>query len=181
MHNLHDLFVEQLTDVHNAEKQLTKALPRMAKAAHSAKLRHAFETHLEQTREHVARIEAVFEELGEKPGHKTCAAMEGLIEEGSDMIDEAGPPEVVDAGLIAAAQRVEHYEIATYGTLRSFARSLGQNHAMALLELTLKEEQETDQLLSDLAEGEVNSEALRPEGEVEHAKSGRRTVRHSRA
>ena len=185
MQNLHELFIDQLKDVHNAEKQLTKALPKMAKAAHSPHLRNAFETHLEQTKEHVARIEAVFEELGEKPGRKTCAAMEGLVEEGSEMIEEDAPPAVLDAGLIAAAQRVEHYEIAAYGTLRSFAKSLGHASAMALLERTLKEEQETDQLLTDLAESEINAQALSVEGEGEDGASKpgrhRKATRHAKA
>src|SRR3954454_8557801 len=162
MKNLQELFIDQLKDVHSAERQLVKALPRMAKAARTAKLRKAFQDHLAVTREHVERLEAVFEEVGARPGRKRCAAMEGLVQEGEELIGEAPPPEVLDAGLIAAAQRVEHYEIAAYGTLRSYAKTLGHKGAVKLLEKTLKEEEATDKLLSELAEGGVNRDAVEP-------------------
>jgi ferritin-like metal-binding protein YciE len=153
-----------LKDVYNAEKQLTKALPKMAKAASAPSLRTAFQDHLAQTKEHVARLEAVFKELGEKPGGKTCAAMEGLVKEGSEIIEEDPAPEVLDAGLIAAAQRVEHYEMAAYGTLKSFAKILGHTKAVKLLQATLQEEEKADQLLSEIAEGEVNPNAIGTQG-----------------
>jgi ferritin-like metal-binding protein YciE len=180
MNNLQELFVDQLRDVYSAERQLTKALPKMAKAATSPNLRNAFQTHLEQTKEHVARVERVFEELGEKPGRKTCEAMEGLVEEGSELIEEGAAPEVLDAGLIAAAQRVEHYEIAAYGTLRSYARLLGHKNAAKVFDTTLKEEEKTDQLLTNLADGEINSKAVVPsDGEAGSAGAAkpRRTQR----
>lgn len=163
MENLQELFVEQLKDVHNAEKQITKALPKMAKAASSPQLRAAFVEHLAVTKEHVARLESIFEELGEKPGRKKCAAMEGLVEEGQELIEEKPVAQVLDAGLIAAAQRVEHYEIAAYGTLRAFANTLGHKNSVKLFEKTLKEEEEADKLLSNLAESEINERAVSPE------------------
>ena len=162
MKNLQELFVEQLKDVHNAEKQLVKALPKMAKAATTRALRKAFEDHLAVTKEQVTRLDSVFEEVGARPGRKKCVAMEGLVQEGQELIAEEPAPEVLDAGLIAAAQRVEHYEIAAYGTLRSYAKLLGHENAVKLLEKTLKEEEETDKLLSDLAEGGVNEKAVSP-------------------
>ena len=165
MKNLQELFVEQLKDVHSAERQLIKALPRMAKAATASALRKAFEDHLAVAREQVERLEAVFEEVGTRPGRKTCAAMEGLVQEGQELIEHSPPPEVLDAGLIAAAQRVEHYEIAAYGTLRSYAKTLGHKGAVKLLERTLKEEEATDKLLSELAEGGVNRDAVEPADE----------------
>jgi ferritin-like metal-binding protein YciE len=165
MKNLQELFVDQLKDVHNAEKQLVRALPRMAKAATAAKLRKAFEDHLAVTREQVERLDAVFEQVGARPGRKKCAAMEGLVQEGQELIEQSPPAEVLDAGLIAAAQRVEHYEIAAYGTLRSYAKTLGHKAAVKLLEKTLKEEEATDKLLSELAEGGVNRDAVEPADE----------------
>ncbi|MFO0889352.1 MAG: ferritin-like domain-containing protein [Isosphaeraceae bacterium] len=160
MQSLNELFIDQLRDVHNAEKQLTKALPKMAKAASSPNLRAAFQEHLEQTKEHISRLEKVFEELGIKVGRKTCAAMEGLVAEGKEIIEEEPAPEVLDAGLIAAAQRVEHYEIAAYGTLRSFAQTLGHAGAARVFEQTLKEERDTDEKLTSLAESEINPRAV---------------------
>src|SRR3954470_19637872 len=162
MKNLQDLFVDQLKDVHNAEKQLLKALPRMARAAGAASLRQAFEDHLAVTKQQVERLDSVFEQVGARPGRKRCAAMEGLVQEGQELIEQAPPPAVLDAGLIAAAQRAEHYEIAAYGTLRSYARTLGHQEAVKLLEQTLKEEEATDKLLSELAEGGVNRDAVDP-------------------
>jgi ferritin-like metal-binding protein YciE len=157
--SLEELFIDQLRDVHNAEKQLTKALPRMARAASSPNLRAAFQEHLEQTKEQVSRLERVFEELGVKVGKKKCAAMEGLVQEGSEIIEEEPTPEILDVGLIAAAQRVEHYEIAAYGTLRSLAQTLGHKGAAKAFELTLREERETDEKLTALAVTEINPRA----------------------
>lgn len=171
MENLQELFIEQLKDIHNAEKQLTKALPKMAKAASSPHLRAAFEEHLAVTENHVTRLEFIFAELGEKPGRKKCAAMEGLVEEGQELVQEKPVPEVLDAGLIAAAQRVEHYEMAAYGSLRAFAKMLGHKNALTLLGQTLEEEEAADKLLSKLAESEINARAVSPqEGESGTAK-----------
>ena len=159
MESLQDLFVDQLKDLYNAEGQLVKALPKMAKAASNPQLQAAFTEHLAQTREHVERLEQVFNTLGESPKGKKCKAMEGLIEEGKDMMDEDAEPEVMDAGLIAAAQRVEHYEIAGYGCVRTYARLLGNNEAARLLQKTLDEEGQTDKKLTDLAERLINVQA----------------------
>jgi ferritin-like metal-binding protein YciE len=157
---LQKLYTDELRDLYNAENQLMKALPKMAKAASSEELKDAFEKHLEQTKGHVERLEQVFEELGEKPKGKTCRAMKGLIEEGSEILKEDGEDSVIDAGIIVAAQKVEHYEIAGYGSVRTFAHLLGQNKAAELLQTTLDEEAETNQLLNRLAESIVNPEAL---------------------
>jgi ferritin-like metal-binding protein YciE len=157
--SLEDLFHEELRDIYDAERQLVKALPKMAKAASSDELRQAFEEHLDQTRGHVERLERVFELCGKKARGKTCEAMEGLIEEGANMIDADGEDMVRDAGLIAAAQRVEHYEMAVYGCLHTWARQLNNHEAADLLEQTLNEEKETDQRLTQIAEGMVNQAA----------------------
>jgi ferritin-like metal-binding protein YciE len=156
LNDLNDLLLEQLKDLYNAEGQLTKALPKMAKAAKDPQLKQAFEKHLAQTQEHVARLERVFESLGERAKGKTCHAMKGLIEEGSEAISEDAVDSVRDAALIAAAQRVEHYEIAGYGTVRTYAETLGHKDAAKLLQKTLDEEGETDKLLTRLAETCVN-------------------------
>ena len=155
---LRQLYVEELRDIYDAEKQLVKALPKMAEASTSGELRDGFEEHLKQTKGHVERLEQIFGELGEKPAGKKCKGMQGLVNEGSEFMSEDFENEVKDAGLIAAAQRVEHYEIAAYGTVRTYATILGEQNAVALLERTLKEEKETDQKLTELAEG-VNAEA----------------------
>ena len=157
---LQKLYTNQLRDLYSAEHQLLKALPKMAKAASSEDLKDAFEKHLEQTKGHVERLEQVFEELGEKPKGKTCRAMKGLIEEGSEILKEGGEDSVIDAGIIVAAQKVEHYEIAGYGGVRTFAHLLGENKAAELLQTTLDEEAETNQLLNRLAESIVNPEAV---------------------
>ena len=157
--SLQKLFVEELRDLYDAEHQLVKALPQMAEAASSPQLRAAFEHHLEQTKGHVQRLEQVFQSLGEKPSRKTCKAMKGLVEEGSEMIKEHADPAVKDAGLIAAAQRVEHYEIAGYGTVRTYAKLLRDDAAARLLQQTLDEEGETDKKLTHLAESSINVEA----------------------
>lgn len=156
---LEDLFVHELKDLHSAETQLIKALPRMAKAASSEHLREGFEHHFEQTKQHVARLEQILDSLGQSYRGLKCKAMEGLVEEGRDMIDEKAPAEVKDAGLISAAQRVEHYEIAGYGVACTFAQLLGHSEAAELLQQTLDEEKETDQKLTELARSEVNEAA----------------------
>jgi len=158
--SLKKLYIEELRDLYNAENQLLKALPKMAKAASSEQLQAAFNLHLEETKGHVKRLETIFEKLDESPKGKTCKAMEGLVEEGSEMIKEKAEPEVRDAGLIAAAQRVEHYEIAGYGTVRTYAKMLDETAAAKLLQETLDEEGATDKKLTDLAETLINREAL---------------------
>lgn len=156
---LRELYIDELKDIYNAETQLVKALPKMAKASSSDELRAGFEAHLEQTKEHVERLEQVFEMLNESPKGKKCAGMEGLVEEGSEVMKEDFEGAVMDAALIGAAQRVEHYEIAAYGTVIAFAETLGQNDQVSLLESTLNEEKETDEKLTTLA-GQINQEAL---------------------
>jgi ferritin-like metal-binding protein YciE len=160
LNTLQKLYTDELRDLYNAENQLLKALPKMAKAASSEELKEAFEKHLEQTKGHVERLEQVFEELGEKPKGKTCRAMKGLIEEGSEILQEDGEESVLDAGIIVAAQKVEHYEIAGYGSVRTFAHLLGKDKSAELLQTTLDEESETNEILNKLAESVVNPEAL---------------------
>jgi len=155
---LEDAYIEQLRDLYNAENQLVKALPKMAKAAHSEELKNGFLEHLEQTKGHVSRLEQIFEELDEKPSGKKCQAMAGLVEEGAETIDEDAVPAVKDALLIAAAQRVEHYEIAGYGTVKTFAQILGHDEAAKLLEETLQEEVETDEKLTEASQA-IDAEA----------------------
>lgn len=157
---LHKLYIEELRDLYSAENQLLKALPKMAKGASSEELAQAFETHLEQTETHMERLEEIFDELDESPKGKTCHGMKGLIEEGSEILDEEGEPTVIDAGIIVAAQKVEHYEIAGYGSVRTFARLLGEKKAEQLLQATLDEESEANELLNELAERTVNPEAV---------------------
>jgi ferritin-like metal-binding protein YciE len=158
--SLQKLFVEELRDLYSAENQILKALPKMAKTASSPQLQAAFNEHLKQTEGHVNRLETIFKRLDKSPKGKTCKAMEGLVEEGSEMMSEKGEPAVIDAGLIAAAQRVEHYEIAGYGTVRTYARLLGDTEAERLLQQTLDEEGETDKKLTALAEGTINLQAV---------------------
>ena len=158
-HNeLKELYIDELRDLYDAENRLLKALPKLAKAAGSDQLRAGFEEHLEQTKGHVSRLEEIFEALDEKPTGKKCAGMAGLIKEGHEIMDEDFSAEVMDAALISAAQRVEHYEIATYGCVSTWAQLLGESEAGALLEKTLEEEKETDQKLTELAQ-EINVEA----------------------
>jgi len=161
MESLHDLFVEELKDLYSAENQLVKALPKMAKAATAESLREAFQEHLEVTKQQVERLDRIFEGLGKSPRGKKCLAMEGLIAEGNELIQQKKEiePGVMDAGLIAAAQKVEHYEIAGYGTVRTYAKLLGEDEAAELLQETLDEEGETDEKLTALAESEINVEA----------------------
>lgn len=153
---MHDLMLAELKDIYSAETQLVKALPKMAKGAHTPSLRKAFEDHLEQTNEHVARLEQIFEHLGRSPRGTKCKGMEGLLEEGSEMLEEDGDDLVRDAGIIASAQRVEHYEIAAYGSTHAFAVLLGHTEIADLLELTLNEEKAADVLLSSIAADDVN-------------------------
>ena len=169
LESLHDLYVEELKDLYSAENQLVKALPRMAKAASHPDLQAAFEEHLEVTRGQVERLEQVFEELGEKPKGKKCVAMEGLIEEAKKLLEEDAEPAVLDAALICAAQKVEHYEIASYGCVRTFARLLGYEEAERLLQETLDEEGEADKKLNELAETAINLEAQSEDDEEETA------------
>jgi ferritin-like metal-binding protein YciE len=155
---LKKLYIDELKDLYNAENQLVKALPKMAKAASSEELRTGFEEHLEQTRGHVQRLEQIFQTLGESPKGKKCKGMEGLVEEGSEVMEEDFEGSLMDAALIGAAQRVEHYEIAAYGTVCAFAEELGDTEGASLLSETLHEEKETDEKLTKLAE-EINAEA----------------------
>jgi ferritin-like metal-binding protein YciE len=157
---LEQLYISELRDLYSAENQLLKALLKMAKAASSNELKEAFVKHLAQTRGHVERLEQIFEQLDESPKGKTCHGMKGLIEEGSEILKEDGEDSVHDAGIIVAAQKVEHYEIAGYGSVRTFANLLGKDEAAGLLQSTLDEESETNEILNRLAEGIVNPEAL---------------------
>jgi ferritin-like metal-binding protein YciE len=167
---LHDAFIEELRDSYDAEKQLVKALPKLAKAAASTDLRAAFETHLEETKGHVERLEQVFESLDEKPRGKHCEGIAGIIEEGKSIMGEEFDDATMDACLIAAGQRAEHYEMAAYGTLIAWAQSMGHTEATNLLQEILDEEKAADQKLSSLAEGGINQEAAdaaHPEDEEE--------------
>ena len=159
MDSLMDLYVEELKDLYNAENQLLKALPKMAKKAAAPELKRAFQDHLEVTKTHVNRLDGIFKGLGEKPTGKTCKAMKGLVEEGKEVIDEDGDPSVLDAALIGAAQRVEHYEMAGDGVVRTFAMQLGENKAADLLQTTLDEEGEADKKLTSIAEEVINIQA----------------------
>jgi ferritin-like metal-binding protein YciE len=159
MNSLKDLLVDQMQDLYDAEKQLVQALPKMAKAAQSEELRQGFEQHLQQTKGHVSRLEQAFQRLGVAAKGKTCEAMKGLVEEGSQMVKQWGDSDVRDAGLICAAQKVEHYEMAGYGTLCTWARMLGQHDVERLLHQTLEEEKQTDDKLTRLAELPINMQA----------------------
>jgi ferritin-like metal-binding protein YciE len=172
---LKELYVDELKDLYSAENQLVKALPKMAKAAASEELRQGFEEHLEQTKEHVARLEKIFQALDESPKGKKCVGMEGLVKEGSEVIAEDFEEAVKDAALIGAAQRVEHYEIAAYGTASEFARILGESEQVSLLEQTLQEEKETDQKLTELGK-EINPQA----NQQPEAKKSDKTRKHTK-
>ncbi len=158
MKDLNELFLEELADIYDAEKQLIRALPKMAEQANAPELQGSFEDHLEQTTEHVRRLEEVFELFEVKPKGKKCEAMAGLVEEAQELMKEQAAPSVMDAALIAAAQKVEHYEIASYGCLRTWAELLGKNEAVDLLEETLNEEKDVDESLTDIATN-INQEA----------------------
>ncbi|MCI0366144.1 MAG: ferritin-like domain-containing protein [Phycisphaerales bacterium] len=182
MHNLNDVLLDTVKDLYHAEKQLVKALPKMAKTANSDQLRAAIQEHLDVTEGHVRRLEEIFSEMNMKPKGKTCRGMLGIIEEEREVIDEhrKSNPAAIDAALIAAAQKVEHYEIATYGSARTFAQTLGFNRIAELLQETLDEEKETDKKLTDLAEREVNAEArIGDAEEVEEEFIERRTYASS--
>lgn len=173
---LKELYIAELKDLYNAENQLVKALPKMAKAASSEKLRSGFEEHLEQTNGHVGRLEQIFESLGENPKGKKCKGMEGLVEEGAEMIEEGLEDSAKDAGLIGAAQRVEHYEIAAYGTVKAFAETLEHSEHASLLDDTLQEEKETDQKLTELAK-QINGNATEPSDEGEGVAAAKKNKR----
>ena len=166
LETLQDLYVQELKDLYSAEKQILKALPRMTKKAQHPELKRAFASHERQTREHVARLERIFADLEVSPRGKKCHGMEGVLQEGKELIDEQPEPDVLDAGMISAAQHVEHYEMAGYGTARTYARTLGFDKQATLLEQTLLEERETDQLLTRLAESSINIDAETAEGEA---------------
>ena len=158
---LHDLMVHELKDLYSAERQLVRALPRMSNNANSDELRTAIDEHLAETEVQVSRIETILESLGETAGRKKCEGMEGLIEEGKSLLEEDADPDVMDAGIIVAAQKVEHYEIAAYGAVCEYARIMGHADALSLLEQTLEEEKRADQRLNKLAEGGINALAER--------------------
>jgi ferritin-like metal-binding protein YciE len=160
LQSLEDLFLHDLKDLYNAENQILKALPRMAKKASAPELRRAFEQHAKQTETQIKRLERVFASMDEKAKGKTCKGMQGLLEEGKEMLNEDIEDDVLDAALIASAQKVEHYEIAAYGTARTYAEMLGNTEAARLLQQTLDEEGETDKKLTKLAESLVNVEAV---------------------
>jgi ferritin-like metal-binding protein YciE len=162
LEHLMDLYVDELKDVYNAEKQLLRALPKMAKKASHPELRAAFENHTAMTEEQVKRLETIFDDMKLPRRGKKCLGMEGLVEEGSEMMEEEADPDVMDAAMIASAQRIEHYEIAAYGTLRTYARQLGLQEHAKLLQRTLDEEGETDKLLTRIAEARVNRDAEVP-------------------
>jgi ferritin-like metal-binding protein YciE len=178
---LKHLYIEELKDLYSAENQLVKAIPEMAKASSSEDLRDGFMEHLGQTKEHVARLEKIFKALGESPKGKKCKGMEGLIKEGAELIEEDPAPEELDAGLISAAQRVEHYEIAGYGCVSTYAKILGEDQAVSLLRQTLEEEKETDEKLTELA-GIINLEAASSEESDEESRETRKLkVKSARA
>ena len=156
---LQDLLVEELKDTYSSETQIVKALPKMAAAATSPQLKAAFEKHLAETQNQVKRLEQIFAQLGESPEGNNCEATEGLVKEGAELMGEKADPQVLDAGLIAAAQKVEHYEIASYGTLATWAEELGHSEILALLKQTLGEEKATDEALTSLAESRINRAA----------------------
>ena len=167
MDSLRELYVEEIKDLYSAENQILKGLPRMIKAASHPQLKRAFMKHEAQTKKHVTRLEQIARELGEKPRGKKCVGMEGLIQEAKDLLSEKPEPNVLDAGLISAAQHVEHYEMAGYGTCRTWAQLLGYEKQVALLQQTLDEEKETDLLLTQIAETKINIDAEDPEDEEE--------------
>ena len=161
--SLETLYVEELRDLYNAEHQILKALPKVAKAASSPNLQKGFQEHLQQTQGQVKRLDQIFTALGMSPKGKKCDAMEGLLKEGAELLEADAEPSVLDAALIAAAQRVEHYEIAGYGCVRTYAKLLGYEKATQLLQQTLDEERRTDEKLTELAMGSINTEAIEPE------------------
>jgi ferritin-like metal-binding protein YciE len=162
MNSLEELFIDNLKDLYDAEHQIIKALPKMVDAASSQDLKKGFQQHLDVTKEQVKRLEQIFTELNQKPSGKKCLGMEGLIKEGEEVMSEMkSDPDARDAGMIAAAQKIEHYEISGYGTARTYANTLGHQRAASLLEKTLQEESQTDEKLTRLAESHINVEAMR--------------------
>jgi ferritin-like metal-binding protein YciE len=160
LETIRDLYVEELKDLYDAENQITQALPKMARAAHAPELKRAFEEHLRQTEGQIGRLERIFKDLEASPKGKKCKGLAGLVAEGEDLLKEDADPDVKDAGLIAAAQKVEHYEIAGYGTVRTYAELLGEQSAARLLQETLDEEGETDKKLTALAQRKINVSAV---------------------
>jgi ferritin-like metal-binding protein YciE len=161
LNSLEDVFRDHLMDLHSAEQQLTQALPKLAGRASSKELKDAFDKHLHATQEHVNRLSRISNEMGIDLAGKTCKAMQGLIREGEDILQEGGADDAMDAALIAAAQRVEHYEIAAYGSACTYAEELGHDQALKLLKQTLDEEERTDKQLTKIAEGGINQRAMR--------------------
>ena len=159
LETLRDLYIDELKDLYNAEKQLVKALPKMVKASTHPELKRAFADHLEKTEGHVQRLETIFADLDVSPRGKKCVGMEGLIEEADEMVKDKPNPDVLDAGLISKAQHVEHYEMAGYGTVRTYAEQLGEQKHVELLQQTLNEEKEADQLLTELGVSSINADA----------------------
>jgi len=180
--SLRSLYIDELRDLYHAETQLVKALPKMAKAASNDLLREAFQEHLRQTSEHVSRLEQIFEQLDEKPSGKKCLGMEGLVKEGAETMKEGYVDELMDAAIIGAAQRVEHYEMAGYGTVRTFAEVLGENDHASLLEQTLEEEKQADQKLTELSQ-EINAwAAAQTEGRTSAvSRQGRGSLKSKKA
>lgn len=176
--SLRQLYVNELKDLYNAETQLVKALPKMAKASSNAELRQGFEEHLRQTSEHVSRLEQIFDMLGEKATGKKCLGMDGLVKEGSEVMSEDYEGALMDAAVIGAAQKVEHYEIAGYGIVRAFAELLGENEHVSLLEQTLEEEKQTDQKLTELAD-QINAQAGEGEIGLEEGEEEEEDSRHA--
>jgi ferritin-like metal-binding protein YciE len=180
INSLQDLYIEELRDIYNAETQLIKALPKVAEAANSDELRSAIEDHLEETKEHVERLDEIFGNLGSASKGKKCKAMEGLIEEANDLMEEEIADAVLDAAIIASAQRIEHYEISVYGTLATFAKLLGREDDADLLGQTLDEEKEADETLTDIAESTINVEAKEGSEETEEEEEESPTAKKSK-
>jgi len=172
MESLKELYIDELKDLYSAEKQLVKALPKMAKNATNPELKDAFTTHLQETEGHVERLEQIFEMLGERPGGKKCKGMEGLVEEAKELLEDDATEAVLDAGMISKAQHVEHYEMAGYGTVRTYARLLGLDDQADLLQETLDEEGHANELLTQIAESSVNLEAEAGSEDEESTSSG---------
>jgi ferritin-like metal-binding protein YciE len=160
MNSLNELYIEGLKDLYSAENQILKALPEMVKAASCPDLKAGFQDHLEQTKEHVARLDQIFDNIGRSPRGKFCKGMDGVLAEGRELLKEDADPKVMDAGLIGAAQHVEHYEMAGYGTCRTYATMLGDEAAAKLLQMTLDEEMQTNEKLTKLAKNGINESAL---------------------
>lgn len=178
---LHDLFLDELRDLYDAERQLTKALPKLAKGSASPDLRSAIESHLEETRGHVERLERAFQMLDERARGKHCAGIAGIIEEGGDLLAEDLGDNVMDAGIIAGAQRAEHYEMAAYGSVIAWAKAMGHDDVASLLAETLEEEKAADAKLTELAEGGINEAAATGEGEEEEEETGRQPASRSKS